>query len=446
MCGTGATGKTLAESKYSLRSEGLAAQKSAFRGRLIAMSAISPLLLIVIPWPASLFTVSLIAILSALGWCAWRIQMSSWDRPWFQYAFVTADFVVVTIATLYPNPLLTLDLPPQFSLRFGSFIYFFILMAGLAYVYQPKLVLWGGISAAICWSAGVLFLIEMPETVWRQSNDPSVEEIAQNIGNLYFIDVSTRVQEVVVILVVSGLLALAVRRSRSVAVRQASLASERSNLARYFPKKTAEMLAERSNPFSTPNEHNCAVLFADLVGFTTWSENHSPVQTIELLRDVHGILADIIFSHEGTLDKFMGDGLMATFGTPEPTSKDASNAIAAMRDMANAFEAWKSAPSNTLANDLKLAIGVHYGPVVIGNIGSEQRLEFAVLGDTVNVASRLEAATREIGCRCLVSRDLVEAAKGEDEVNAEELVAELQPHDPIQLRGRAEKIEVLFLL
>jgi adenylate cyclase len=142
----------------------------------------------------------------------------------------------------------------------------------------------------------------------------------------------------------------------------------------------------------------------------------------------------------------MGDGLMATFGTPEPTSKDASNAIAAMRDMANAFEAWKSTPSNTLANDLKLAIGVHYGPVVIGNIGSEQRLEFAVLGDTVNVASRLEAATREIGCRCLVSRDLVEAAKGEDEVTAEELISALHPHDPIQLRGRAEKIEVLFLL
>lgn len=435
----------MAESDYSLRSEELAAQKSAFRGRLIAMVAIVPLIVLVTPWPAPLFTVGLIAILSALGWYAWRIQLSGWNRPWFQYAFVTADCIVVALATLYPNPLLPMELPPQFSLRFGSFIYFFILLAGLAYVYQPKLVLWGGISAAVSWSVGVLLLIAMPETIWRQSNDSSVEEIAQLMGNPHFIDVSVRVQEVVVIVVVSGLLALAVRRSRSVAMRQANLATERSNLARYFPKKTAEMLAERSNPFSTPSEHNCAVLFADLVGFTTWSEKHSPGQTIELLRDVHGILADVIFSHEGTLDKFMGDGLMATFGTPEPTPKDASNALAAMRDMANAFEAWKAAPDNTMAGDLKLAIGVHYGPVVIGNIGSEQRLEFAVLGDTVNIASRLEAATREIGCRCLVSRNLVEAAKGEVEVNVEELVAELQPHDPIQLRGRAGKIEVLFM-
>lgn len=433
----------MADSDYSLRSEELAAQKSAFRGRLIAMAAIVPLIVFVSPWPAPLFTVSLIAIFTALGWCAWRIQLSSWDRPWFQYAFVTADCIVVAIATLYPNPLSPAELPPQFSLRFGLFIFFFILLAGLAYVYRPKLVLWGGISTAICWSVGVVWLIALPKTIWRQPNDP--DAITQLIGNPYFIDVGVRVQEVVVMLVVSGLLALAVSRSRSVAVRQANLANERSNLARYFPKKTAEMLAERSNPFSTPSEHKCAVLFADLVGFTTWSEKHNPGQTIKLLRDVHGILADVIFSHEGTLDKFMGDGLMATFGTPEPTPKDASNALAAMLDMARAFEAWKSAPDNILADGLKLAIGVHYGPVVIGNIGSEQRLEFAVLGDTVNIASRLEAATREIGCRCLVSNDLVAAAKSEVEANAEELVAELKPHAPVQLRGRAGKVEVLFL-
>ena len=435
----------MAEIDYSLRSEELAAQKSAFRGRLIAMVAIVPLIVLVTPWPAPLFTACLIAILSALGWCSWRIQLSSWDRPWFQYAFVTADCIVVAIATLYPNPLLPVELPPQYSLRFGSFIFFFILLAGLAYVYQPKLVLWGGISAALCWSVGVLLLIAMPKTVWRQPNGASVEALSQLNGNPHFFDMSVRVQEVVVILVVSSLLALAVRRSRSVAMRQANLATERSNLARYFPEKTAVMLAERSNPFSTPSEHNCAVLFADLVGFTTWSERHNPGQTIELLRDVHGLLADVIFSCEGTLDKFMGDGLMATFGTPEPTPKDATNALAAMLEMAKAFDAWKFAPNNTLANDLKLAIGVHYGPVVIGNIGSEQRLEFSVLGDTVNVASRLEAATRGIGCRCLVSRDLVEAANGEVEANAEQLVAELQPHAPVQLRGRTEKIEVLLL-
>lgn len=435
----------MVEADYSLRAEELAAQKTALRGRLIAMAAIVPLITIVTPWPAPIFTVCLIALLSGLGWCAWRVQQSSWDRPWFQYAFVTADCIVVTVATMYPNPLLPVELPPQFSFRFGSFIYFYILLAGLAYVYQPKLVLWGGISAAACWSVGVLIIVAMPETIWQQPQEQGVEEILKLAGNPYFLDVGVRLQEIFVMLVVSGLLALAVGRSRSVAVRQASLASERSNLARYFPKKTAEMLAGRTNPFSTPSEHNCAVLFADLVGFTTWSEQHSPAQTIELLRGVHGTLADVIFKHEGTLDKFMGDGLMATFGTPEPTPKDASNALAAMLDMATAFETWKSAPGNTLGTGLKLAVGVHYGPVVIGNIGSEQRLEFAVLGDTVNIASRLEAATREVGCRCLVSRDLIEAAKHEKVASTDKIIADLKPHAPIPVRGRDGQIEVFFL-
>jgi adenylate cyclase len=122
----------MVEADYSLRAEELAAQKTALRGRLIAMAAIVPLITIVTPWPAPIFTVCLIALLSGLGWCAWRVQQSSWDRPWFQYAFVTADCIVVTVATMYPNPLLPVELPPQFSFRFGSFIYFYILLAGLA--------------------------------------------------------------------------------------------------------------------------------------------------------------------------------------------------------------------------------------------------------------------------------------------------------------------------
>ncbi len=95
--------------------------------------------------------------------------------------------------------------------------------------------------------------------------------------------------------------------------------------------------------------------------------------------------------------------------------------------------------------DLELAIGAHYGPVVIGNIGTTQRLEFAVLGDTVNVASRLESATREIGCKGLASKSLVAAA--EAEINGEEMgfVGRLSALDRISLRGRKEQIEVFAL-
>jgi adenylate cyclase len=264
-------------------------------------------------------------------------------------------------------------------------------------------------------------------------------------ANPTYVDVGIRVQEVGVLLIVAGLLALAVMRSRHVAIRQANLACEKANLARYFPDKTAELLAGKTNPFSQPREHDCAIIFADLVAFTSWSQQHTPAQTIALLREVHGILANIIFQNNGTLDKFMGDGLMATFGTPEPTRNDASNALLAAVDMAEAFDVWKQSDSLPDINGLSLAIGGHYGNVVIGDIGSEERLEFAVLGDAVNVASRLEFATRQVGCRCLISGDLMAAVEyaGSSDISAYR--HKFEPHAPISLRGRSGETSVFVL-
>ena len=157
------------------------------------------------------------------------------------------------------------------------------------------------------------------------------------------------------------------------------------------------------------------------------------------------MLADIIFRNNGTLDKFMGDGLMATFGTPEPTKSDASNALIAALDMAAAFDVWKKSNSLPNTDGLKLAIGGHYGTVVIGDIGSEERLEFAVLGDAVNVASRLESATRQVGCRSLISRDLLEAAQQERTIDISRHQQQLEPHAPISLRGLSGATPVFVL-
>jgi adenylate cyclase len=430
------------EKQHSLKSEELAAQRTAMLGRTVALLLIVPLVTVLTPWPGPVFTYGLLFVFIILGWAAWFIAKSSWSKDWHQYAFVTADFVLLTFTLLYPNPFVPLDYPPQFALRFGSFIYFFVLLASLAYVYQPRLVLWGGVSGAVSWLVGIGWLLSLPETIWRQSETLSVESALEALAQPTFIDLGIRVQEIVVLLIAAGLLALAVRRSRMIALRQAKLARERENLGRYFPKNTAQMLADRTDPFSKPSEHDAAVLFADLVAFTTWSEKHTPKKTIELLREVHSLLAQVVFRNGGTLDKFIGDGLMATFGTPEPTKNDASNALAAMIEMVEGFEQLKNSGKLKQTGDLSLAVGVHYGRVVIGNIGSKERLEFAVLGDTVNVASRLESATREVGCRGLASGALIEAARAENHINFSKYEAKLKHHEPISLRGRADNMEI----
>ena len=430
---------------FSLKEEQVAAQYTAVWGRTVALLVIAILVTILVPWPGPVYLYLLLLVFALLAWGGWLVERSAWGKPWHQYAFVTADFALMAFTLLYPNPLLPLDYPSQFILRFGNFIFFFVLLAGLTYFYQPRLVMWGGLSAAACWMIGVGWLLQLPDTVLLSSDDLSLEAALNVYAQPTYIDLVVRVQEVVVLLIAAGLLALAVKRSRTIALRQSNLAREKANLARYFPDKTAELLAGKTNPFSKPREQKCAILFADLVDFTSWSQMHTPTQTIELLREVHGILAQVIFRHNGTLDKFIGDGLMATFGTPEPTENDASSALIAAIEMADAYDSWQRSHSIPDGDRLKLAIGVHYGAVVIGDIGSKERLEFAVLGDAVNVASRLESATRDVGCRCLISQDLIDAAKAENSVGVALYRDRLETHDPIQLRGRSGEVPIFVL-
>lgn len=424
----------------SLRSEELAAQKIATIARTIALASVVPLVTYVTPWPSPLMIYFYLLLFAALGWGSYLVAKSSWRRKWHLYAFVSADAALMALIILLPNPLSPFTLPVQFAFRFETFIYFFILIGGLAYAYQPRLVLWGGFSAAVAWTVGVIAILRLPDTIWGRPgpNDDFIDFALQPT----YVDVDVRAQEVVVILIVSGLLALSVRRSRKMVERQARLAQERENLGRYFPRKTAQMLAERSDPFSDPAEHKAAVMFADLVAFTSWSERHSARETIALLRDVHGTLARVVFDHRGTLDKFIGDGIMATFGTPEPSQTDASDALACMIEMQKAFDSWKAKQSDESVRALKLAVGVHYGPVVIGNVGSDQRLEFAVLGDSVNIASRLETATREVGCSCLASAELIEAAQAEGQDGTAHYLDQLREEGALTLKGRNGKIQI----
>jgi adenylate cyclase len=153
-------------------------------------------------------------------------------------------------------------------------------------------------------------------------------------------------------------------------------------------------------------------MFIDIVGFTQFAARHTPEEVVTFLRDFHGRMEQAVFQHEGTLDKFLGDGLMATFGTPEPGPSDALNALNCAREMMRVMEEWNRQREQAGEEIIHLSIGVHYGDVVIGDVGSERRLEFAVLGDTVNVASRLEALTRPLGVHTVLSDDLVKAVNG----------------------------------
>lgn len=286
-----------------------------------------------------------------------------------------------------------------------------------------------------------MWLLDLASSVWDQNDEIIALDVLALTAQTFLTDVGAGVQELVVFLIPAGILVLA-RKFRSTAARQIKLARENDNLRRYIPQETAQLLTQHTDPLWQTTERSAAVLFADLVAFTSWSEKRKPIEIIGLLQEIHGLLADIVLRHNGTVDKFIGDGLMATFGTQDPTRKDASNALLAMLDMIDEFERWKQTNGGFEDSDHKLAIGAHYGSVAIGNIGTMKRLECAVLGDTVNVASRLERATREVGCSCLASAALIKAAEAEIPEGNASLALRLTDIGQISLSGRSEKITV----
>jgi PAS domain S-box-containing protein len=188
----------------------------------------------------------------------------------------------------------------------------------------------------------------------------------------------------------------------------------RSNLSRYFSPNMVEVLAGADEALRTVRSHDAGILFADIIGFSQFIATERPEEAFAVVREFHARMARVVFRFQGTLDKYIGDGLMASFGTPKPGRLDATHTLRCARDMAQEIADWNAERAALGKPRVRIAIGAHYGPVLLGDIGDERRLEFAVLGETVNIASRLEGMTRQLRVPVVVSDALVQAARGED--------------------------------
>jgi len=218
----------------------------------------------------------------------------------------------------------------------------------------------------------------------------------------------------------------------------------RVNLARYISPNLVDLLAAKDEPIGQVRRQDVAVVFADLVGFTRLSARETPERTMSMLRDLHARLTEVVLARGGTLEKFLGDGLMATFGTPAPSGHDASNALECIISIVDAVAKWNRDRVASGEPRLGISIGAHFGPVILGDIGTDRRLEYAVVGDTVNVASRLEAITRRLGSPAVVSRVLIEAALSEPGAPPACLKA-FAPSAAQMIDGHDEKIGVFVL-
>lgn len=156
-------------------------------------------------------------------------------------------------------------------------------------------------------------------------------------------------------------------------------------------------------------KRHVVVLFSDLRDFTKFSEGHSPEEVVTMLNEYFEEMVACIERHHGRVNKFIGDAIMAMWGAPDATPDDAANAVRAALDMRRALNALNDRRIARGDSPIRIGVGIHTGEAVAGTIGSRSRLEYTVIGDTVNQASRIEASTKAFGVDLLVSAEVCDA-------------------------------------
>ncbi|MEN8154464.1 MAG: adenylate/guanylate cyclase domain-containing protein [Acidobacteriota bacterium] len=165
----------------------------------------------------------------------------------------------------------------------------------------------------------------------------------------------------------------------------------RSDLSRYLaPELVDAVISRKANLNLGGRKENVVVLFADVAGFTSISESKPPEQIVSLLNELFTILSGIIFRNNGMIDKFIGDSVMALFGVPDPYPDAVNDAVKASREMLTWLEVGNKKWQKEFGITIELAISINYGKAIIGNIGSEKRMEFTAIGSVVNTAARIE--------------------------------------------------------
>jgi adenylate cyclase len=440
----------LIESTASIKAAVAAAERDGLRlhlrVRLAILAAIAVWLVVNYVTARAVPGLFAVAAFAALG-VMQSVLGRRYRRPIFWAGVVSVFEVALLVGVLLMPITLPAEWPPQVQLRLVTVLYLFIYVGGTVLSYSPALVLWTGGLTAAGWSVGHLIMARLPDTVTAQGgaamHNPGLgptDSLALFLDP-HFVSVRAWRTQTVLLLLLTAVLATAVARSRSLLRRQVTDHLARANLARYFSPTVVDMLASAGPTETVARRESVAVLFADIKGFTAASESVGAEATMELLQGFHHHVTRVVFEHRGTLEKYIGDAVMATFGTPSPEHDAASRALRCAWQLLGETRRWSEQRVARGAMPVQIGVGIHYGEAVVGSIGDGQRLDYAVIGDSVNVASRLERLTRQFDVEIVVSDDLVTRIQKEGSpVDAQ--LSRFTRCGHVNLRGRIRPIDV----
>ncbi len=313
-------------------------------------------------------------------------QLSVFLRYFNAFAETSLPTIAIILLAQVIDPIFALVSPP-------SFIYFiFIILAVLRL--DLKLCLFTGTIAALEYISLAGFYIS------------TMDDSAKTVLAL----MPHHVIKTLILFVtglITGLVTLELKRQMTHSFRSIE---ERNNIANIFgqhvsPAVVDKLLHQHPTEMNTEMRHVC-VMFLDIRDFTTFSENNPPEKVVNFLNTLFEPMIDIINQQNGVINKFLGDGFMAIFGAPISDGKDSQNAVNAAQEI---IETVKQKIAKAEIPPIRIGIGLHTGKVVTGNVGSAQRKEYTVIGDVVNLASRIEQLNKQFDSQLLISAAVWEA-------------------------------------
>lgn len=351
-----------------------------------------------VPWALAVY-----ALFTGLRlWLALRGRLT---RP-FLAASVIIDIAVLMI-TIWSFHI-QYEAPATIYLKAPTLLYVFILIALRALRLEAWYVVLAGAAAIAGWFTLVAYAVVT-------AGDMGITHDFAEYMNSSQILIGAEVDKLISIAAVTAVLAVAVIRARRLLVRAAAEAHAAHELSRFLPPEVAGEIRGADDDLRPGAAHRreAAVMMVDMRGFTGWAGRLPPAETIALLGDYHSRIVPVIQRHGGAIDKYLGDGIMATFGAARPSETYAADALRALEDLLAACGAWNREREAQGLGPVGVGVAVAAGPVLFGVTGDASRLEFTVIGDPANLAAKLEKHCKALGRPGVVTRAALETARAQ---------------------------------
>jgi adenylate cyclase len=287
--------------------------------------------------------------------------------------------------------------PPSFYLKSPTLLYVFIFIALRALRFEARYVITAGVVAAIGWSTMAVYA-----TLASGGMDVVTRDYVYYLTSNSVLK-GAELDKVITILTVTVIIAVAITRANKLLVKAAAEGAAAHDLSRFFSPEISRQIitAEQEVTAGTGKARDAAILMVDIRGFTRMSSVIKPDDLVCLLAEYQSRIVPIIQRHGGTIDKFMGDGIMATFGAAVTSPTYAADALKSVDDIMTATASWGEELRQDGKPPVKLGAAIATGRIIFGAVGDESRMEYTVIGDAVNLSAKLEKHTKAEGVRAL---------------------------------------------